>query len=86
MTAAANAIEELQRGQHLTNKGLRFIVRRIDPATNDWLAETYAPTLHEAIAEAKQGTKACYYELRLLHGDKLLRRVRGQQPPSLLQT
>lgn len=38
MTAASNALEELQHARYLTDKGLRVALRRIDPTTKAlWL-------------------------------------------------
>ena len=77
MTAASNALEELQHSRYLTDKGLRVALRRIDPTTKEFMAEMYYSSAQEAEEDAKHGTIDCRYEIRMISGGKLVRRVRG---------
>ena len=79
MTAASNALEELQHSRHLTDKGLRVALRRIDPTTKEFMAEMYYSSAQEAEEDAKHGTADCRYEIRMISGGKLVRRVRGSR-------
>ncbi len=79
MTAANNALEELQRARYLTEKGLRVALRRIDPTTKAFMAEMYYSSAQEAEEDAKHGTADCRYEIRMISGGKLVRRVRGSR-------
>lgn len=77
MTAASNALEELQHARYLTEKGLRVALRRIDPTTKEFMAEMYYSSAQEAEEDAKHGMADCRYDIRMISGGKLLRRVRG---------
>ncbi len=77
MTAASNALEELRHARYLTDKGLRVALRRIDPTTKAFMAEMYYSSVQEAEEDAKHGTIDCRYEICLISGGKLVRRVRG---------
>ncbi len=77
MTAARNALEELQHARYLTDKGLRVALRRIDPTTKEFMAEMYYSSAQEAEEDAKHGTSDCRYEIRMISRGKLIRRVRG---------
>ena len=79
MTAASNALEELQHARYLTEKGLIVALRRIDPTTKAFLSEMYYSSAQEAEEDAKHGTVDCRYEIRMISGGKLLRRLRGGQ-------
>jgi len=79
MTAASNALEELQHARYLTEKGLRVSLRRIDPTTKAFLSEMYYASAQEAEEDAKHGTSDCRYEIRMISGGKLVRRVRGSR-------
>ncbi len=79
MTAASNALEELQHSRYLTDKGLRVALRRIDPTTKAFMAETYCTSAQEAEEDAKHGTTDCRYEIRMIGGGKPVRRVRGSR-------
>jgi len=79
MTAASNALEELQHARYLTEKGLRVALRRIDPTTKAFMAEMYYTSAQEAEEDAKHGTVDCWYEIRMMSGGKLVRRVRGSR-------
>jgi hypothetical protein len=81
MTAASNALEELQHARYLTEKGLRVVLRRIDPTTKAFIAEMYYTSAQEAEEAAKHGTVDCVYHICLLHGGEILRRVRGSVTP-----
>ena len=77
MTAASNALEELQHARYLTDKGLRVVLRRIDPTTKEFMAEMYYSSAQEAEEDAKHGTTECRYDIRMISSGKLVRRVRG---------
>jgi len=77
MTAASNALEELQHTRYLIAKGLRVALRRIDPTTKTFMAEMYYSSAQEAEEDAKHGMTDCRYEIRMISGGKLVRRVRG---------
>lgn len=79
MNVATNALEELQHARYLTEKGLRVALRRIDPTTKACMAEMYYSSAQEAEEDAKHGTVACRYEIRMICGGKLVRRVRGSR-------
>jgi hypothetical protein len=79
MTAASNALEELQHARYLIDKGLRVALRRIDPTTKAFVSEMYYSSAQEAEEDAKHGTVACLYEIRMICGGKIVRRVRGSR-------
>lgn len=79
MTAASNALEELWHSRYLTDKGLRVALRRIDPTTKEFMAELYYSSAQEAEEDAKHGTTDCRYEIRMISGGKIVRRVRGSK-------
>ncbi len=77
MTAASNALDKLQQSRYLTDKGLRVALRRIDPTTKEFMAEMYYSSAQEAEEDAKHGAPECRYEIRMISGGKLVRRLRG---------
>jgi len=79
MTATSSALEELRYNRYLTDKGLRVALRRIDPTTKEFMAEMYYSSAQEAEDDAKHGTTECRYDIRMISGGKLVRRVRGSR-------
>ncbi len=59
MTAASNALEELQHARYLTEKGLIVALRRIDPTTKAFLSEMYYSSAQEAECVCQAKSRPC---------------------------